>query len=74
MISTAVGLLVAIISLSFYRLFQAFWSNQIRILRRTGSRLEVMYRDRWARLEDDEQPGIVDNDEYSYVEIKPPKQ
>ena len=74
LISTAVGLLVAIISLSFYRLFQAFWSNQIRILRRTGSRLEVMYRDRWSQLEDDEQSAVVSNDEYSFVQIKPPNQ
>ena len=71
LISTAVGLLVAIISLSFYRLFQAFWSNQIRILRRTGSRLEVMYRDRWMQLEE---PEMVSKDDYSFVEIKPPNQ
>lgn len=71
LISTATGLLVAIISLSFYRMFQAFWANQIRILRRTGSRLEVMYRDRWSNLED-EAPGVISNDEYSFVEIKPP--
>ncbi|MEL6493605.1 MAG: MotA/TolQ/ExbB proton channel family protein [Cyanobacteria bacterium J06623_7] len=76
LISTAVGLLVAIISLSFYRLFQAFWANQIRILRRTGSRLEVMYRDRWANMEESESEpsGTIDNDEYSFVEIKPPSQ
>jgi len=73
LISTATGLLVAIISLSFYRMFQAFWSNQVRILRRTGSRLEVMYRDRWSQLEE-ETPGIIHNDEYSFVEIKPPNQ
>ena len=71
LISTAVGLLVAIISLSFYRLFQAFWSNQIRILRRTGSRLEVMYRDRWMQSEE---PEMVSKDDYSFVEIKPPNQ
>ena len=71
LISTAVGLLVAIISLSFYRLFQAFWSNQIRILRRTGSRLEVMYRDRWMQSEE---PKMVSKDDYSFVEIKPPNQ
>ena len=73
LISTAVGLLVAIISLSFYRLFQAFWSNQIRILRRTGSRLEVMYRDRWMRLESEEDP-VSYGDDYSFVNIKPPNE
>lgn len=73
LISTAAGLLVAIISLSFYRLFQAFWANQIRILRRTGSRLEVMYRDRWMQSEA-EDPKIVTQDDYSFVKIKPPSQ
>ncbi len=73
LISTAFGLLVAIISLSFYRLFQAFWTNQIRILRRTGSRLEVMYRDRWMQSEPEE-PKIVSQDDYSFVNIKPPSQ
>lgn len=71
LISTAVGLLVAIISLSFYRLFQAFWSNQIRILRRAGSRLEVMYRDRW--MQEDDTPNAIAQDDY-FIEIKPPSQ
>ncbi|RMF27661.1 MAG: MotA/TolQ/ExbB proton channel family protein [Cyanobacteria bacterium J083] len=47
LISTALGLLVAIVSLAFYRLFQAFWANQVRILRKIGSELEVIYRQRW---------------------------
>ena len=72
LISTAVGLLVAIISLSFYRLFQAFWTNQIRILRRMGSRLEVMYRDRWMQSES-EAGVITGNDEYSFINIQPPR-
>ncbi len=74
LISTAVGLLVAIVSLSFYRLFQALWSNQIRILRRTGSRLEVLYRERWMQLEDEAIEPIVGSEDYSFVEIKPPNQ
>lgn len=47
LISTAVGLIVAIISLSFYRIFQSFWFNQIRIIRKAGSDLEVIYRQKW---------------------------
>ena len=78
LISTAVGLLVAIISLSFYRLFQAFWANQIRVLRRMGSRLEVMYRDRWIKMESGELDRVDDvisgDDEYSFINIKPPNQ
>ena len=68
LISTAVGLLVAIISLSFYRLFQAFWSNQVRVLRQAGSQLEVMYRQKWM-AEDEEE--IASGDDYSFVNIKP---
>ncbi len=51
LISTAMGLLVAIVSLAFYRLFQAFWSNQFRIFRKAGSQLEVIYRQRWLEEE-----------------------
>ena len=68
LISTAVGLLVAIISLSFYRLFQAFWSNQVRVLRQAGSQLEVMYRQKWMEEDDEE---ISPGDDYSFVNIKP---
>ncbi len=67
LISTAVGLLVAIISLSFYRLFQAFWSNQVRVLRQAGSQLEVMYRQKWMAEEEEILPG----DDYSFINIEP---
>ncbi len=49
LISTAVGLIVAIISLAFYRLFQAFWFNQVRIFRKAGSDLELIYRQKWLQ-------------------------
>jgi len=48
LISTATGLIVAIVSLSFYRLFQVFISNQVRIFRKSGNDLELMYRQAWA--------------------------
>jgi biopolymer transport protein ExbB len=54
LISTAVGLIVAIISLAFYRLFQAFGFKQIRIFRKAGSQLEMIYRQRWLELQEDE--------------------
>lgn len=53
LISTATGLIVAIISLAFYRLFQGLWFNQVRLFRKTGSELEVIYRQRWAEIETD---------------------
>jgi biopolymer transport protein ExbB len=44
LISTAAGLVVAIFSLAFYRLFQAFVVNQVRIFRKAGNDLELLYR------------------------------
>ncbi|MEB3228608.1 MAG: MotA/TolQ/ExbB proton channel family protein [Synechocystis sp.] len=51
LISTATGLIVAIISLAFYRLFQGLWFNQMRVFRKAGSELEVLYRQRWFEAE-----------------------
>jgi biopolymer transport protein ExbB len=42
--STAAGMIVAIVSLAFYRLFQAFQFNQVRIFQRAGNDLELLYR------------------------------
>ncbi|MBR8828979.1 MAG: MotA/TolQ/ExbB proton channel family protein [Gomphosphaeria aponina SAG 52.96 = DSM 107014] len=54
LISTAIGLIIAIISLAFYRLFQAFFSNQVRVFRQAGSELEMLYRQRWQQTENEE--------------------
>lgn len=51
LISTATGMIVAIVSLAFYRLFQAFWYNEVRIFRKAGSELELLYRQ--ALLQDE---------------------
>lgn len=48
LISTAAGLIVAIVSLAFYRLFQAFVVNQVKVFRRAGSDLELLYRQHWG--------------------------
>jgi biopolymer transport protein ExbB len=50
--STAAGLIVAIFSLIFYRLFQAFWSNQVRVFRKAASELELIYRQRWMEIQE----------------------
>jgi biopolymer transport protein ExbB len=52
LITTATGMTVAIISLAFYRLFQGFWFNQMRIFRKAGSELELLYRQRWIEEEE----------------------
>jgi biopolymer transport protein ExbB len=49
LISTAVGLIVAIVSLAFYRLFQGLLFHQSLIFRRTGNELELTYRQFWLR-------------------------
>lgn len=69
LVSTAAGLIVAITSLVFFRLFQSFWFSQVRLFRKVGSDLEVLYRQRWMDLEDNrypvsanlEKPKSVDN-------------
>jgi biopolymer transport protein ExbB len=45
--ATATGLVVAIFSLTFYRLFQGFLVNQIKVFRKAGSDLELIYRQVW---------------------------
>jgi biopolymer transport protein ExbB len=67
LISTAAGLLVAIISLAFYRSFQLFWSNQVRIMRKAASQLEVMYRQRWMYEEPED---MLIGDEYSFMSME----
>ncbi len=49
LISTATGLLVAIISLAFYRVFQGLVSGQVKIFQRAGNELELLYRTDWAK-------------------------
>lgn len=44
LISTASGLIVAILALTFYRLFQSFVSGQVKIFRQAGNELELLYR------------------------------
>lgn len=51
LISTAAGLIIAIVSLAFYRVFQGLWFNQMRVFRKVGSELEVLYRQRWFEEE-----------------------
>ncbi|MEH2280068.1 MAG: MotA/TolQ/ExbB proton channel family protein [Nostoc sp.] len=44
LIATATGLIVAIISLVFYRLFQSFVVNQVKVFRKAGNEMELLYR------------------------------
>lgn len=49
LISTAAGLIVAIMTLAFYRIFQGFLFSQIKMFRKAGSELELLYRQFWAQ-------------------------
>ena len=42
--STAAGLVVAIVSLIFYRWFQALLVSQVKVFRKSGNELELLYR------------------------------
>lgn len=59
LISTAAGMIIAIVSLAFYRFFQALWHNQVRVFRKAGSELELLYRQGW--LQQDEIGDPIDN-------------
>jgi biopolymer transport protein ExbB len=48
LISTAAGLIVAIMTLAFYRMFQGFLFSQMKMFRKSGSELELLYRQFWA--------------------------
>uniref|UniRef100_UPI0035C88E6F MotA/TolQ/ExbB proton channel family protein n=1 Tax=Okeania sp. SIO2F4 TaxID=2607790 RepID=UPI0035C88E6F len=49
LISTAAGLVVAIFSLVFYRLFQSLLFNQMKVFRKAGNELELLYRQYWQK-------------------------
>lgn len=48
LISTATGLIVAIISLAFYRVFQGLVSGQAKLFEKSGNELELIYRKDWS--------------------------
>jgi biopolymer transport protein ExbB len=47
LISTATGLIVALLSLAFYRLFQGLVFNQAKLFRKAGNDMELMHRQKW---------------------------
>jgi len=53
LISTAVGLVIAITAVAFYRLFQGLIFMQVKLFRRAGSELELLYRQYWSEEESD---------------------
>ena len=54
LISTAAGLIVALISLVFYRLFPGLVSEQAKIFQKAGNELELIYRQKLSGREPSE--------------------
>jgi biopolymer transport protein ExbB len=48
LITTATGMIIAIFTLAFFRLFQGFVFGQAKVFRQSGSELELLYRQAWA--------------------------
>ncbi|MGD1906402.1 MAG: MotA/TolQ/ExbB proton channel family protein [Leptolyngbyaceae cyanobacterium] len=59
LISTAVGLVIAITSLAFYRLFQGFVFGQAKVFRQSGSELELLYRQAWSKKRVEPTPALA---------------
>jgi biopolymer transport protein ExbB len=43
------GLIVALVSLVFFRVFQGLVSGQAKLFQKAGSELELLYRQNWAK-------------------------
>lgn len=52
LITTAFGLIVAITTLAFYRLFNGLVAGQAKIFRQSGNDLELIYRKDWMRKQE----------------------
>ncbi|MEO1179318.1 MAG: MotA/TolQ/ExbB proton channel family protein [Cyanobacteria bacterium J06636_28] len=51
LITTATGLIIAIVSLMFFRMFQGLVFGQAKVFRQSGSELELLYRQAWSLSE-----------------------
>ncbi|MCX5963263.1 MAG: MotA/TolQ/ExbB proton channel family protein [Cyanobacteria bacterium] len=54
LISTAAGIIVALVALSFYRIFQGLVFNQAKVFRRAGNEVELLYRQKWQYKKNDD--------------------
>jgi biopolymer transport protein ExbB len=63
LIATATGMIVAIGTLSFYRLFQGLIFIQVKLFRNAGNQLELFYREHWLKTKgrsgDERDPGLM---------------
>ncbi|MGF1536389.1 MAG: MotA/TolQ/ExbB proton channel family protein [Elainellaceae cyanobacterium] len=59
LISTAFGLIVAIVGLAFYRVFQGLITGQVKVFRRAANEIELLYRKNWSRKQ--RRTSAIDN-------------
>ncbi len=59
LMSTAAGLIIAISSLAFYRLFQGLVFYQAKLMQRAGNDLELLYRQAWSQTGGNLLPGVL---------------
>jgi biopolymer transport protein ExbB len=67
LISTAAGMIVAIVSLSFYRLFQGLIFIQVKLFRNAGNQLELFYREHWLKT----RGGALDPEAKQFADREP---
>ncbi len=71
--STAVGLIIAIVSLAFYRLFQGLIFYQAKLMQRSGNDLELLYRQAWSQTGGNLLPGNLNAPSMAEPAKKAPK-
>ncbi|WP_425218291.1 MotA/TolQ/ExbB proton channel family protein [Tumidithrix helvetica] len=59
LITTASGLIVAIIASGFHRLFLAFHAGQVKLFTKAGNELELLYRQAWQRQQKNEKSESI---------------
>ncbi|MBE9142611.1 MotA/TolQ/ExbB proton channel family protein [Planktothrix mougeotii] len=72
LISTATGLIVAILSLAFYRFFQGLMFGQAKIFRKAGNELELLYRQNWPYAKSQLQIPETEAEEEQEAETEEP--
>ena len=60
LITTAAGLAIAIVTLTFHRLFLALHAQQVQLFQRTGNELELIYRLTWQHGAPEPEPSHHD--------------
>jgi len=60
LITTAAGMGIAIVTLTFHRLFLALHAQQMRLFQRTGNELELIYRLTWQHGAPEPEPSRHD--------------